>query len=402
MKSEKNLLFVFVVLFLSSNIFGQWVQVGLTTNKIVSLGVKSNGDIYAGTYYNGLYRSTDTCRTWNPVLGSSSGVYQVLSIGFDSTGGVLAGSYKAGLFRSGNNGTGWSNLSNDGGLDTQLPVNEIYSIAVTPTGTILAVDGSSSVGELYKSTDIGVTWTRLLNPSYGVLSVAVNQSGTIFTGGSAYFYYSINNGDKFTWIGSSTGLTKAPLILAANGSGVFAGTSGGGIFYSSDNGENWSAVNTNLTSKYITALYTKGSTIIAGTMNAGIFVSTDNGLNWVARNTGLTDLNICSIVMCGNRVIIGTATKGIWSTPLSEIITSAKTINNASVAGIKIYTQYNAVFIHTVNPAEARIFDTHGRLILIKQLPGGNSNIELPKTGSYLIKVTDKINTVTNKVFIAN
>jgi hypothetical protein len=402
MKTEKMILTAFVILFLSSNIFGQWVQVGLTSNKIVSLGVKSNGDIYAGTYYNGLYRSIDTCRTWNQVLGSSSGVYQVLSIGFDSTGGVLAGSYKAGLYRSINNGTGWSNLSNDGGLDSQLPIDEIYSIAVSPSGTIFAVDGASSTGLLYKSSDLGVTWTRILNPYYGVLSVAVNQSGTIFTGGGAYFYYSVNNGDKFTWIGSSTGLTKAPLILIANGYGVFAGTSGGGVFYSSDNGENWSAVNTNLTSKYITALYTKGSTIIAGTMNAGIFISTDNGFSWVAKNSGLTDLNICSIAMCGDRVIIGTSTKGVWSTPLSEIITSVKNINSSSVSGLKICTQSNAVIIETINPAEARIFDTNGRLILTKQLSGGTSNIPLTKTGFYIIKVIEKNEAITRKVFIVN
>jgi hypothetical protein len=44
--------------------------------------------------------------------------------------------------------------------------------------------------------------------------------------------------------------------LATSTSGIYAGTYGGGIFYSSNNGSNWKTLNTDLRNDSINALYT--------------------------------------------------------------------------------------------------------------------------------------------------
>jgi photosystem II stability/assembly factor-like uncharacterized protein len=70
--------------------------------------------------------------------------------------------------------------------------------------------------------------------------------------------------------------------LAVNGPYIFAGTDSGGVFRSTDNGTNWTAINNGLTSRYVNALLVTGNNLFAGT-NSGVFLSTDNGSNWVSR-----------------------------------------------------------------------------------------------------------------------
>ena len=73
---------------------------------------------------------------------------------------------------------------------------------------------------------------------------------------------------------------------------MFAGTNNQGVFHSTDNGENWTAINNGLTSNQINSLIVIGSNIYAGTWGGGVFRSTDEGANWNAINNGLTANNI--------------------------------------------------------------------------------------------------------------
>ena len=72
--------------------------------------------------------------------------------------------------------------------------------------------------------------------------------------------------------------------LAINSNGdIFAGIVFGGMFRSTDNGDNWTAINTGLTNTRVhgaLAINSNGD-IFAGTIG-GVFRSTDNGDNWTA------------------------------------------------------------------------------------------------------------------------
>jgi photosystem II stability/assembly factor-like uncharacterized protein len=289
------LIFCILIILQTGTLMSQWTEVGLASDRVLSLAVGSNGYIYAGTYMNGLYRSTDNGSTWIQVLGPSS-VYEVFSITFDLSGNLLVGTYKAGLYRSTNNGDSWTLLSSSTGPNN-LPVDDILAVAVPPSGTIFASD----YGEIYKSTDNGSTWSNSKNSTGGsnggFWTIAYGSSRVYISGSNDWFYHSTNDGSTWNWMGSSSGLTKAPLSLAVNSSGIiFAGTSGGGIYKSNDLGLNWTAANHNLTTSYInTVAIDSAGLIYAGTSSNGIYVSTDTGANWSEWNNGLTNLDIRSI-----------------------------------------------------------------------------------------------------------
>jgi hypothetical protein len=85
---------------------------------------------------------------------------------------------------------------------------------------------------------------------------------------------------------------------------IYAGTSGTGVFKSTDAGATWSAANTGLPSNTsVSALAidpTMPRTLYAGTAaysgpavgNGGVYKSTDGASSWNAFNTGLTNANV--------------------------------------------------------------------------------------------------------------
>jgi len=71
---------------------------------------------------------------------------------------------------------------------------------------------------------------------------------------------------------------------------LYAGTGCSGVFKSLDGGDSWSAVNTGLTSTFVTALAinpTTPATLYAGATGGGVFRSLNGGGSWSAVNTGL-------------------------------------------------------------------------------------------------------------------
>ncbi|MBX2989847.1 MAG: T9SS type A sorting domain-containing protein [Bacteroidetes bacterium] len=142
-------------------------------------------------------------------------------------------------------------------------------------------------------------WEQINNglPSLGVAALAVGPNG----GGGTHLYscgyrvcLSTNNGMDWTIV--NTGLPSNPqhaIVIA--GSTVFVGT-GGGVYRSTDNGGSWTIANSGLEGSYVYNFSVSGSLVFAGTNGNGVFRSSNNGANWTAVNSGLT-----------NKVILGTA-----------------------------------------------------------------------------------------------
>src|SRR5207249_2650015 len=83
-----------------------------------------------------------------------------------------------------------------------------------------------------------------------------------------------------------------------NSSGdIFAGTPGGGVYRSTDDGDNWTLVDNGLTNTWVTALAINSSgDIFAATLGGGAFRSTDNGDSWTQLNTGVPDATFLSLL----------------------------------------------------------------------------------------------------------
>lgn len=299
-----------ITIFSIGKMFSQsnfWQQM-IGTYDVRSLAINNNDHIFAGTFGNGIFRSTDDGTNWTPVNSGLTDPY-VWALAINSTGHIFAGTGD-GVFRSTDNGENWTPVNS--GL-TEL---FIRALAINSSGYIFA---GTNVGG-FRSTDNGENWT-LTGPTAQVYSYAINFDGPppiighIFAGseGSGIFR-SIDDGTN--WTSVNNGLTRFYVpSLAINSNGhIFGGTTAGsdqGVVRSTDNGENWGPV---LIGPSIFALAINSSQhIFAGTPFVGVFRSTDNGANWDSLNSGLTNSSVWALAINSSGYIFaGTGGSGVF------------------------------------------------------------------------------------------
>ncbi|MCI0552551.1 MAG: T9SS type A sorting domain-containing protein, partial [Anaerolineae bacterium] len=142
-----------------------------------------------------------------------------------------------------------------------------------------------------------------INPVTQDIFVGTNVGGV---------YRSTNNGDNWTEV--NTGLTYTRVFaFAMNSNGdIFAGTGFGGVFRSTNNGENWTEVNAGLTRTYVEALAINSSEHIFAGTDGGVFRSTDNGDSWREVNTGLTSTHVQALAINSSGHIFAGTLNGVF------------------------------------------------------------------------------------------
>lgn len=128
------------------------------------------------------------------------------------------------------------------------------------------------------------TWEQTCSFSAGeiVYSLAYGSNNTIYAGTwGGKIYKSTDNGTSWTRINNSMNVGFIWALNISNGT-IFAATEQGVYKY---NGSTWTL--TGLTGKDTHALTSYGGTLYAGTWGFGVFKSTDNGTTWTEINNGL-------------------------------------------------------------------------------------------------------------------
>jgi hypothetical protein len=119
----------------------------------------------------------------------------------------------------------------------------------------------------------------------------------------------------------NTGLTNTDVsVLAVSGVNLFAGTLGGGVFRSTNNGTTWVSAGAGLTDNLIWSLAVSGSNLFAGT-NTSIFLSTNNGASWSSFSEGLPTSYIYALAVAGTDLFAGVFLQGVWRRSILEVTT---------------------------------------------------------------------------------
>jgi photosystem II stability/assembly factor-like uncharacterized protein len=158
---------------------------------------------------------------------------------------------------------------------------------------------------------------------------------------SVFFSPSLNS----QWI--KMGTTFAPTIgtFTVMDTTLFAGSQGGGIVRTENNGTtvNWS--NNGLLDGNVTSLATVGTRVIAGT-NTGVFVSDNGGkMPWVASNNGLTSLAIFDLTVNNGVILAATGTGGVFRSTNNGDSWTASNDGNPHIYTWSIKTLGSTVFL---------------------------------------------------------
>jgi photosystem II stability/assembly factor-like uncharacterized protein len=324
------------LLFMVATLECQWVQVKEYTGNVMCFLSYSKGPAYpylfAGTTGGGIFRSTDNGASWS-VMGLIDTT--VLSFAASPNGGeIFAGTNGQGVYRAGADGGSWAACNN--GLTTKAR-KTVRALAIGPNELGINVFAGTDDG-IFLFASYGESWTSKDLMYVNALALREYGSGGIIlyaaiTGG---VYASTNNGT--TWTEKSMGLpyTDVTTLDVSNpGSldeNIFAGVHLHYIFRSTNGGVNWTNITNNngLTASWVWALAVcpdAPENIFAGG-DGGVFLSTDNGTNWSAVNNDvLKGSSVMSLVVTddgagGKYLFAGTMNNGIWRRSVSDMITS--------------------------------------------------------------------------------
>ena len=155
----------------------------------------------------------------------------------------------------------------------------IHSFAVHPlTGTEFA----GIFGGLYKSVDKGNTWTYTALQAATLFDMAVNNKGYLFAGDQSGVARTTDEGMSWSF---STNIHEIVFSVAVNraNQNVYAGTKGGYIYRSTDEGISWTVVHgaTLFDTDVLGMCGTASGAMLAGTYGNGMYRSNDNGATWV-------------------------------------------------------------------------------------------------------------------------
>jgi photosystem II stability/assembly factor-like uncharacterized protein len=286
----------------------------------------SESCLFAGSGFpGGVFRSTDHGENWVSVGLPSPWPYVWTLAAHDTN--VFVGA-DGGVFRSTDNGKNWASTSLQG-QGKALLVSGTFLFASVSKPTL-----QFPINRVFRSSDNGSSWEAANTglPSAYVQTLAVsgtNLFAGVYAGG---VYRSTDNGDN--WV--SAGLPLADVqALAMNETFLFASTFAG-VFRSSDNGASWQSASTGMANLEVTDLAVSGTNVFAGSKGGGFFRSFNNGDTW--HRLDFNDL-AQSLFVEGGYFFAGTYSQGAWRRPLSEL-TSVESLSTNLPVGFSLSQNY--------------------------------------------------------------
>lgn len=238
---------------------GEWEYLGLAgeTISVVAIHPTDPQIIFAGSLFDfseghlaKLFRSKDCGQTWDTLIIANSSFDDII---FDPVNPDIIYGSPYHVIKSIDGGDTWMEV----GDAYFSPFESVASLAIDPlnSNTLYVGTGETGVGDLYKSTDGGQSWSSVAtNPKLSAVNsgLAFSTDGTVLYAASAEGYVLKTSDGGVSWDTTMTipgrdflqhmSVDKSNRIFTAN---VFAG-----LWFSDDQGQSWHNLDRNLVSPY--------------------------------------------------------------------------------------------------------------------------------------------------------
>ncbi|MDM7916963.1 MAG: T9SS type A sorting domain-containing protein [Candidatus Eisenbacteria bacterium] len=265
-----------------------------------------------------VYRSTDGGTSWVNAGLPNAGITFL----YPHLGNVYAGTYLDGLYRTRDAGTTWEKVGQG------MPPSEIVSAMVSIGGSVLLVGFDSAMGrKLYRSADAGESWAEVAgSPTVHVRSMVVSGHAFLGTDGDGLFRSSDSGVTWWPWGAGLPELSRIDALTSSNGILYAALTKNGapevaGIYRSVDAGSTWTRVSADLpdvTLYYFSFLVGNGGALYTGIVSdfggAGVYRSVDGGAHWTRITEGIAPETQPYCLLPSGGVLFAGTDAGLWKT----------------------------------------------------------------------------------------
>jgi photosystem II stability/assembly factor-like uncharacterized protein len=278
--------------------------------QVIAIDPHNPNVIYLGTWASGIYKSTDSGKSWAPArAGLGNQLIWSLVVDPQNSSVIYAGTHKGGLYKSIDGGSTWF-LSSNGIQNSAV----VYSIAINPSDSSQIFIGTRGVagtcggiscppwsGIIYKSSDYGATWTPAVynvggpNKQFWAYSVVFDpvDSKRMMAAfdGSPGFKRSLDSGS--TWINAKippdNPIGRSVLfnpVVTSTVTTFYAGWQAykyDNVFRSTDGGDTWGQKTSGVAGLDVwkMAITPSSPTVLYILTNAnGIYATTDQGRTW--------------------------------------------------------------------------------------------------------------------------
>ena len=172
------------------------------------------------------------------------------------------------------------------------------------------------------------------------------------------------------WVQASNGMDNRDVSkMASGGITIYAGTSNGGVYLSTNNGVSWTQ--TTLNNRYVTSLVVNGNNIFAGTFGNGVYLSTNNGASWV--QTSLSYGVVSSLAISVNNIFAGASLTGVYLSTDNGTSWTQTSLNNRNTYSLAV--NGNTIFAGTYNASPFGIYLTTDNGTTWSQTSLNNQNV---------------------------
>lgn len=278
---------------------------------LYSTVVNQYGEIFAGTWGAGIWKSTDEGISWFRV---SEGLesYDIRKLFLDSNNKLFAIT-GLGIYSFDNSSQYWQIISN-------LPKNNAYRNIIQVDNDLILVDDNGIVYKsqdggknwqkvstlpekiliapitslnkkiivgtekgLYESYDKGSSWIKINNFISGEnITDIKNYNNTLyFTTFNNGIFISKDGGTTITALNDGLGTKKIKFITTDINGKVFLSTYDNGLYILDEERDVWKKTNFDYSIRSAEFISFKKNNIIAGSSSGSVFKSTDGGINWI-------------------------------------------------------------------------------------------------------------------------
>ena len=238
-----------------------------------ALHVGSNGDLYVGMHFQGIYRSRDDGASWRLIKAGLPLPEMVLSVTTGPGGAVYAGMLHRGVYRWSSDAAAWRWHSSG------ITAPHVGVVEAAPSNPAVVYTGGYRNG-IGRSADGGRSWRTIGIASEAIAGLAVHpqRPNTVFAAGVAL--HRTTDGGQ-TWrkvLAEQYGGFRAVAIAPSQPSTVYA-ASWDHIYRSSDGGSTWHQIRDGGAAT-IAVHPTRPGVVFAASSYDSLVVTRDAGLTW--------------------------------------------------------------------------------------------------------------------------